>query len=60
MLNLYGLIDWRNLITPFVTRNILKFIEQLGKPHAVGYTDVYVWIFRVARIQRTKPWVFED
>jgi hypothetical protein len=41
------------ILTPIATRNLRINSSQYAH---TGYTDVLVFGFRVARIQRTEPW----
>lgn len=50
---LKGLFRLKFLLCPVVTENI-KYSWQ--NRDYVGYTNVYLFGFRVARICRTKPW----
>jgi len=65
LITLFGLIDWTRLFVPLSTSNTIEktitgILYYNRKATINGHTNVYVWIFRIARIQRIKPWETYD
>lgn len=48
-------IELSDMLTPFSLRNFKKYTDDKGI-FFVGITEVYLFGFRIARIQRTLPW----
>jgi hypothetical protein len=48
-------VELRDILTPLSIRNFKRFTDA-GRSYFVGVTEVYLFGFRVARIQLTRPW----
>lgn len=51
---LTGHFDIRFIFTPFAAKNIVP--PAIDNNSFVGYTDLFIFGIRVARIQQTKSW----